>query len=416
MSQILASPLLLQLCKEKLHIYDKLHKRKIKSQNSNANISPIKHNSNSFIKDNSFINLSDNENDKNSIFNDSESSDKVLIYHSSPFDGSPEFPAVSGLLSIGITGRSEARKKRSVSTEENEIDRLSKSFIDLSIKESNELSKSRSIINRSYGDSSSIISPEINKKLFNESCNRSFSISPIKKDNDISYTPSKKDILLTNKNREKYTNEIYNEFNKNIFESKLSNIPIIWSKTLRSTSGKTKCKLINENRIAEIELSIKVVDNYYRLRKTLLHELCHAAAWIINCYREGHGNPFKSWAYKCNKKYPDCPVSTYHNYSIHYKYRYKCLNCEYIYGRHSKSIDISKQRCGRCNGELIELGEFKRDGTPMKPRILSEYSKYVKENYNRIKEANKDLKAPEIMKILSKEWNNKKKENISENN
>ena len=35
-----------------------------------------------------------------------------------------------------------------------------------------------------------------------------------------------------------------------------------------------------EERISKIELSSKVIDSADRLRDTLIHEMCHAAAWI----------------------------------------------------------------------------------------------------------------------------------------
>lgn len=32
-----------------------------------------------------------------------------------------------------------------------------------------------------------------------------------------------------------------------------------------------------------------------RLRDTLIHELCHAAAWLINGVHDGHGRYWKYW-------------------------------------------------------------------------------------------------------------------------
>lgn len=48
---------------------------------------------------------------------------------------------------------------------------------------------------------------------------------------------------------------------------------------------------------ARIELSTKVVDSVDRLQRTLLHELCHAAAWLIDhVAKPPHGTHFKYWA------------------------------------------------------------------------------------------------------------------------
>ena len=38
---------------------------------------------------------------------------------------------------------------------------------------------------------------------------------------------------------------------------------------------------IEEVRASKIELSTKVLDSSDRLRDTLIHEMCHAAAWVI---------------------------------------------------------------------------------------------------------------------------------------
>ena len=48
---------------------------------------------------------------------------------------------------------------------------------------------------------------------------------------------------------------------------------------------------------SRVELSSKVIDNELRLRCTLLHELCHVAAWTLDHVRKPpHGPHFKLWA------------------------------------------------------------------------------------------------------------------------
>lgn len=44
-----------------------------------------------------------------------------------------------------------------------------------------------------------------------------------------------------------------------------------------------------------IELSEKVLTSADRVRDTLIHELCHAAAWIIDRESGGHGKIWKYW-------------------------------------------------------------------------------------------------------------------------
>ena len=39
---------------------------------------------------------------------------------------------------------------------------------------------------------------------------------------------------------------------------------------------------VTKERYSEIRLSIKVLDSADRLRDTLIHEMCHQAAWVIS--------------------------------------------------------------------------------------------------------------------------------------
>ena len=116
------------------------------------------------------------------------------------------------------------------------------------------------------------------------------------------------------------------------------------------------------DRSCEIHLAVKVLTCADRLRDTLIHEMCHAASWIISGYRDGHGSIFKSWACRATKTFTDLPfISRCHNYVIDTKFAYICQDCGHHYKRHSKSIDTQKQRCGKCSAKgppktgLLEL-------------------------------------------------------------
>ena len=42
---------------------------------------------------------------------------------------------------------------------------------------------------------------------------------------------------------------------------------------------------------------MKVIDEHHRLRHTLLHEMCHAAQWLVDGkINPPHGSLFKKWA------------------------------------------------------------------------------------------------------------------------
>ena len=78
-------------------------------------------------------------------------------------------------------------------------------------------------------------------------------------------------------------------------------------------------------------------------------------------------------------------MSKTHGYEITYKHKYKCQSsfCGRVYGRQSKSIDVSKKVCGACKGRLMLVED---DGmTPKKPKKLTDYQRFVKKNSTRVR-------------------------------
>ena len=111
-----------------------------------------------------------------------------------------------------------------------------------------------------------------------------------------------KSSLAFRKNRDALTGETFSEFNHRAFQNALSSVKVEWSKKLNTTAGITRMrgKLGSEHvhtRVATIELATKVIDNEERLRSTLLHEMCHAMAWLVDgVHKPPHGRCFKKWA------------------------------------------------------------------------------------------------------------------------
>lgn len=67
-------------------------------------------------------------------------------------------------------------------------------------------------------------------------------------------------------------------------------------------------------RRVHIEISKKYVNNDAVLRDVMLHEMCHAATWII-ASKIGHGLMWRAWAALARQRLPGVPpVSQYHNY------------------------------------------------------------------------------------------------------
>ncbi|MCP9264173.1 Acidic repeat-containing protein [Dirofilaria immitis] len=182
--------------------------------------------------------------------------------------------------------------------------------------------------------------------------------------------------------REELTAKLFNLYRKRCFKNKLdSNMVLEWNTRLRLTAGRCRCR---GNGTACIELSIKVCNTPERLRDTLLHEMCHAAVWVIDhIYKGGHGPAWKYWVHQCQKIFPSLPlIERCHNYIIDAKYLYICNRCGQTIKRHSKSLDIDRKVCGICQGHFILRS---REGKEFLTRPASTFAQFVKENYKKNK-------------------------------
>ncbi|OAD61210.1 Acidic repeat-containing protein [Eufriesea mexicana] len=227
--------------------------------------------------------------------------------------------------------------------------------------------------------------------------------------------PDAKKYRLDYKNtKETLCNYLYKLYNENVFDNELpKDMTIEWNVRMRGTAGfcynkksvKTLGGIVRSSRIV---LATKVLDTPNRLRDTLIHEMCHAAAWLINGVSDGHGPFWTGWANKAMKTYPELPpIRRCHDYKIKTKFTYKCINCGYSIGRHSKSLDIKKKRCGHCYGKFeLLVNKTTKSGTVQMQtpkRELSAFAAYVKENYNSVKKE-RNIKHGEVMKILGQQF------------
>ena len=207
-----------------------------------------------------------------------------------------------------------------------------------------------------------------------------------------------------NSNRDTLADSLYYLYNETVFSSQLpKDLKIIWNKNLTKTAGYCVYKFDKSHdtiqRHISINLSTKIITDEDRLKATLIHEMCHAATWIINGVKEGHGPIWKGWAYKASQVYPDYPpITRCHSFSIETKFKYKCTNCYYTIGRHSKSIDTATKCCPLCRSkiELVPLTDKKGN-----PRKLNLFAEYVKENYGGLE---RNLTHRDKMKCLSENY------------
>jgi hypothetical protein len=117
---------------------------------------------------------------------------------------------------------------------------------------------------------------------------------------------SKSSSLAFRKKRDSILSSTFSTFNQLAFQNSLSSVEVTWSNKLNTTAGITRMKgRLGQasSRVATIELATKVIDNEERLRSTLLHEMCHAAAWLVDgVHKPPHGKCFKKWAAISMKK------------------------------------------------------------------------------------------------------------------
>eukprot|EP00584_Thalassiosira_punctigera_P010979 CAMPEP_0172545294 /NCGR_PEP_ID=MMETSP1067-20121228/15252_1 /TAXON_ID=265564 ORGANISM="Thalassiosira punctigera, Strain Tpunct2005C2" /NCGR_SAMPLE_ID=MMETSP1067 /ASSEMBLY_ACC=CAM_ASM_000444 /LENGTH=788 /DNA_ID=CAMNT_0013332011 /DNA_START=108 /DNA_END=2474 /DNA_ORIENTATION=+ len=245
--------------------------------------------------------------------------------------------------------------------------------------------------------------------------------------------------LAFRKNRDALTSHTFAEFDQKAFRNALSSVRVTWSNKLNTTAGVTRLRgrLGDDNahtRVATIELATKVIDDEDRLRSTLLHEMCHAAQWLVDgVLKPPHGRCFKKWASTAMRRIGDVEVTTTHDYQIAYKFAWACTapSCTVVIKRHSRSVDPTKHCCGRCQGKLIEIevpgsrGDTATTGhTAKKHRKASGFALFVKDHSADAKERlarerkcmPKEVSQADVMKECGRLWRSRKEEAPSSSN
>ena len=235
-------------------------------------------------------------------------------------------------------------------------------------------------------------------------------------------------------------------------------VKIIWSTKLNTTAGRAHWKREglcrkptphNPNPVpiynhhCSIELATKVIKDTHQLINVLAHEFCHLTTFMISKeIKNPHGAEFKSWGRKVERAMlgRDIVVTTKHSYEIQWKYVWQCQGCRRDVGRHSKSIDTKRMRCGNCKGELLQIKPVPRGGVklspstlfpdavprdgdsaffegtmqessgnaskeePAKAKQMTEYQLFVKENMARIKADNPGSPMKEVMGLVGAKY------------
>lgn len=223
--------------------------------------------------------------------------------------------------------------------------------------------------------------------------------------------------------------------------SSTGGVSLIWSRKLNSTAGRANWKRESlkiadsstsspskENsqqrqwkHHATIELSTKVITSTNRLLNVLAHEFCHLTNFMLsNETKSPHGASFKRWAALVTTAFADrgIEVTTKHGYEIAYKYVWACerAECATEYKRHSKSVDPNRHSCGSCKGKLRQVlpapSDKARQGAPAK--ALSEYQRFVKDNFAAVKRDNPTWTHARLMEALGREYRERKEKRRGE--
>ena len=136
------------------------------------------------------------------------------------------------------------------------------------------------------------------------------------------------DPILSLEDRHALVVELIEEFNRTVFEGKLPpDQEVAWNTRLSSTAGLTRFKMSDDGgpfrRVAPVELSPALLDRSLRIRQTLMHELCHAAQWVVHgcsrskCKCGPHGPHFLYWAQRARYQYGNEMVTRCHNYLVY---------------------------------------------------------------------------------------------------
>ena len=166
---------------------------------------------------------------------------------------------------------------------------------------------------------------------------------------------SARKVVSFKQEREAIAEALLKECNKVIFDNrfKSSELSIEWSNALRTTAGQCRCSgsLEDGSAHATIRISTKVCDRYRRLKSTLVHEMCHAAVFLLDRApsAQPHGTLFRKWGALALERY-GVRVTTTHKYAINYKHQYVCTKCSNRYGTNTLN---DEPRCHYCGSALV---------------------------------------------------------------
>ena len=156
--------------------------------------------------------------------------------------------------------------------------------------------------------------------------------------------------------RTELARDLYSYFNATVFENMLpADLEIKFSFQQWYTAGLTLNSIYKgDDRYAIIFLSIANLRKPQDVRDTLLHEMCHAAAWIVDGIPgkvAGHGPAWLKWTTLAESIHPDIKIEEIFPHKDPPDYLYKCGTCDNDIGIEYTLPEILRT-CHKCGGTL----------------------------------------------------------------
>lgn len=198
--------------------------------------------------------------------------------------------------------------------------------------------------------------------------------------------------------RDKLASELYNKYLKLIFDNSMSKIKIKFVefgllRGWKGIAGYLKCKHENDQYKPkytpkkmipdEIHLDDEIIRTSYRLRKTLLHEMCHQKHYSVNATAsENHGTEWekivKEAIKRINKKKDECDLNvtsiekghkfckTNNKSNITRKFGFHCFNrnCN-----NNEKLYKKPLKCPKCKDKLRLVRIIEKKEKQIKDRV-----------------------------------------------
>ncbi|KAH8276743.1 hypothetical protein KR044_008140, partial [Drosophila immigrans] len=181
---------------------------------------------------------------------------------------------------------------------------------------------------------------------------------------------------------------LFNVFNHSIFHCGLRP-SITWKSSMNTPSTIVHSIEAGRHRTSRIILW-QQMKQPGMLVKALLHEMCHAAAFVYHG-ETGHGDHCRKWAYRAKSLLPELPQIN----DCHAKFKYTCLLC------HRRSHGIIKfedeepqLRCHYCQFEVnVEKYNVEEAySLSFTDQLVTPYKQFVRDNYLKCAESTHSTK------------------------